>query len=222
MEIDIFSLDKANICATVKVTFLQRGRGKMRNNLYHMGAAWFKKHGCFRVMITPRGGIELLHEDFRGMLGISRDRVKAEKNMNGNNVPGKYRAKFEDFLKTAYLKDDFADCTVFYLDDHGKVLGSADFSKWTHDGDHPRNVLAIAPDAYALDRSIRVCLPPVNGHTVPRGTCKVAFRFESEYQSMRLRKYSLECAVVKDLRETPNVGRSHGGANVHYKKVASM
>ncbi|MBD3281736.1 hypothetical protein GF391_03235 [Candidatus Uhrbacteria bacterium] len=194
----------------------------MHRNLFHLGKAWFKKHGPIKVMITPRGGIELLHEDFRGMLSIPKDRVKPERDQRGRVIDGQYRAHFEDFLKTAYLREDFKSCTVFYKDRDGTVLGSADLTRWTCQEGKPRNVLAITPGPYDENRSIRVCLPPVNSHTVPEGTCTAVFRFEFTHQNMRLSKYLIECPVVKDLRYPPRVGNRDRGGNRHYKRAASM
>lgn len=175
----------------------------MSVKIHHLGKALFGNHGTFKITITPRGGIEIAHaKAFRDWRYIDRNKVERE-----NKV--KIRVKFTDLL-LAYLAPDFKECTLFYLDDRGKVLGSDKFTDWImvmgDDGiARERRTLAIIEDESQV--KIRFCFPPLNGKGVPSGTTQVAFRFEQVNLASRMIKYSIVCEVSKDLRIAPRPAR---------------
>ncbi len=199
--IDNFTLDIAEKCDIVvePSSFTNHG-DKMTVKIHHLGKALFSNHGTFEVTITPRGGIELAHDKaFRNWRFIGGGKVEREN-------ARKFRVKFSDLL-LAYLVPDFKECTLFYIDEEGKVLGRDVFSDWIlvrgEDGvRRERRALAII-ESDEYKSKIRFCFPPLRGRGVPPGTTQIAFRFEQVNEASRMIKYSMVCEVQKDLRIAP-------------------
>jgi len=158
-------------------------------SLRFLSKAWIEKNGMFQINITPRGGMEFVHTGFR-----RRNQLDPETVFGDKDDYRKYRSRFQNLLP-AHLGHDFEQCTVFYLDGAGKVLGSINFKNWIFDHGTERMVLAINEG-----KAIRLCLPPMSQHVVPRGTEQISFRFEWIGIDMKICKYSISAQVSKDLR----------------------
>ncbi len=182
-------------------------------NLRYISRAWIEKNGMFDITITPRGGMEFVHESFRRKNQIPHHMV-----VRDIEDPRKFRSEFRNFL-LAHLAKDFEQCTIFYLDSQGHSLGSVSFKQWIF-AQGPKDLVARLVLAINEEKSIRLCLPPIGRHVVPKGTVRISFRFEWTGIDMKISKYSFEAEVKRDLRILPKSVPQP--MYKQYKKVCSM
>lgn len=210
----------------------------MAQKTLHLGEAWFKKHGVFKVTVTPNGGMKLFHPLFRQLSAIQakfkqdeeierRVLLDPSRDFELNTVTGKSRRRLfveepsgrfgapELHFKTlfsnfflAHAMKDFEECTCTV------VYLDADGRKLNSINfehwlkDRGTEKLVAATENF---EGVRIYLSPMQRHIVPRGTKYIVFRLEDmSLGGRREVRYGISAEVVRDMREQkPNRRRAN-------------